>query len=129
MEASGEHPWLLDVPIHSFPQTPNILRWLEFGFAALRETGLGDNEKLASLLLVDGFVTATARLTRAAVADTPRTGPPVHLMDAATYPELSRVLGDGAPRDLIFADHGLRFGLDRIKMGIGALIETPAHER
>src|SRR3954464_8445635 len=61
-DALRRHPWVLRVPISGPPVTPNQVRWLEDGLAALRDTGLPESEKLSVILLVSGFVRNEATL-------------------------------------------------------------------
>jgi AcrR family transcriptional regulator len=49
-----EHPWVLDVPISGSPATPNSAAWMDAGLAALADTPLRHEERLAVLLLVTG---------------------------------------------------------------------------
>lgn len=48
------HPWVLDIPISGVPATPNSAAWMDAGLAALAETGLTYEERLAVMLLVTG---------------------------------------------------------------------------
>lgn len=48
------HPWVLDVPISGSPTTPNSAAWMDAGLAALAETPLSHNDRLAVVLLVTG---------------------------------------------------------------------------
>ncbi|WP_261167112.1 TetR/AcrR family transcriptional regulator [Microbacterium sp. Marseille-Q6965] len=48
------HPWLLSIPITGSPVTPNSSAWIEAGLAALAETPLGAEERMAAVLAVTG---------------------------------------------------------------------------
>lgn len=50
------HPWVVTVPMTSPPMTPQVLSWTDRGLLALSPTRLTEQEKLSSLLVVDGFV-------------------------------------------------------------------------
>jgi len=127
-EAMGRYarrPWLLDVALRGFQQTPNVLSWLELGLAALEDTGLSDQQQLGTMLLLDSFVNATARLARAGDrGDMGPSEPPRHLMSAERFPALTRLVDTGALRDDGFADYGFRFGVDRILASTRQLIGT-----
>jgi AcrR family transcriptional regulator len=115
LAAYTAHPWALDIPTAGFPQTPNLLDWLDYGLSALAVAGLDDQQQLGTMLLLDGHATNTARLARAS-ANNPRrrSEPPATLMSPSRFPALSRLIAAGALRDDDFADYGYRFGLDRI---------------
>jgi AcrR family transcriptional regulator len=126
MDRYQRHPWMLDVPIEGFPQTPHLLSWLELGLAALAGTGLTDQQRLGSMLLLDSHVNATARLARAGTrAATRRSEPPAELMDPAGYPALIRMINAGVLRDDALGDYGFEFGLGRILAGIELLMRQP----
>jgi AcrR family transcriptional regulator len=54
LEMYAAHPWILDIPISSAPNTPNNLAWLDAGLAALTDTPLDDRERVSAMLLVSG---------------------------------------------------------------------------
>ncbi|GAB6938221.1 TetR/AcrR family transcriptional regulator [Isoptericola variabilis] len=58
------HPWVLDIPITGAPMTPSNLRAADAGLRALRSAPLGDTEKVAAILLVNGFTRNAAQLGR-----------------------------------------------------------------
>src|SRR5690606_23849903 len=58
------HPWALDIPVTGAPLTPNNLRALDVGLRALRSTSLGDDEKIAAILLCNGYARNQALLVR-----------------------------------------------------------------
>lgn len=49
-------PWVVMVPMNDAPITPNVLTWTETGLRAFEDVAFSGQEKLSSLLLVDGFV-------------------------------------------------------------------------
>ncbi|MGF0118121.1 TetR/AcrR family transcriptional regulator [Promicromonospora sp. Marseille-Q5078] len=63
-ELFRRHPWVLDVPVTGAPITPASLRALDAGLRALRSTSLDDGEKIATILLLNGYVRNTAGLDR-----------------------------------------------------------------
>jgi AcrR family transcriptional regulator len=126
MDRYQRRPWMLDVPIEGFPQTPHLLSWLELGLATLARAGLAGQQQLGAMLLLDSHVNATARLARAGgQATTRRSEPPVELMDPAGYPALISLINAGALRDDALGDYGFQFGLDRILAGIELLMHQP----
>lgn len=48
------HPWMLSLPITGSPITPNSSAWMDAGLAALEETPLTAEERLAAALAVTG---------------------------------------------------------------------------
>ena len=48
------HPWMLSLPITGSPITPNSSAWLDAGLAALEETPLTAEERMAAALAVTG---------------------------------------------------------------------------
>ena len=58
------HVWVLDIPVTGAPMTPANLRVLDAGLRALRSTPLGDDEKIATILLTSGYVRNAAILGR-----------------------------------------------------------------
>ncbi|WP_166844920.1 TetR/AcrR family transcriptional regulator [Isoptericola sp. BMS4] len=58
------HPWVLDIPITGAPMTPNNLRAADAGLRALRSAPLDDSEKVATILLVNGYTRNAAMLGR-----------------------------------------------------------------
>lgn len=58
------HPWVLDIPITGAPMTPNNLRAADAGLRALRSAPLEDSEKVATILLVNGYTRNAAVLGR-----------------------------------------------------------------
>ncbi|MCA5892029.1 TetR/AcrR family transcriptional regulator [Isoptericola sp. NEAU-Y5] len=64
MAAFRIHPWVLDIPITGPPMTPSNLRALDAGLRALRSTPLEDGEKIATIMLVNGYARNEALLLR-----------------------------------------------------------------
>jgi AcrR family transcriptional regulator len=126
LAALEHHPWVLDVPIGGPPMTPNQLAWLDRGLRALADTNLGEGEKAAVVLLLNGSVMWQARLsaelgpetTQAALLVTP-------LVDAERFPALRRALDAGIFEDESI-DSDLDFGLERVLDGIGCLVANRA---
>lgn len=135
-EAYRRHPWALRVPISGPPITPNAVSWLEQGLRSLRDTGLGEGEKMSVVLLLTTYVRAEAILDveigaafRAAGATSQeamtgygrllRT-----LTDPARFPALHRVIASGVLDAADAPDAEFTFGLERVLDGIEALIAS-----
>ncbi|MER5935472.1 TetR/AcrR family transcriptional regulator [Streptomyces sp. NPDC002054] len=127
-------PWILRIPVTGPPASPNEVAWMERGLAALAGTGLREDEKLATLMLVGGFVRNEAMLradlTEAIAAGglspdqvlggyqrTLRalTGPDRH-------PAVTRLLDSGVFAAGDDPDFEFRFGLERLLDGLAALV-------
>jgi AcrR family transcriptional regulator len=129
-----EHPWSVRVPISGPPITPNQVRWMEFGLACLRGTGLTAFEKLSTILLVSGYVRSWATLT----ADLGLGANPEELteairhyadnlrvlVDEERFPEMSGVIASGILDQADMNDEDYVFGLERILDGIGVLVSA-----
>ncbi|MFD6136830.1 TetR/AcrR family transcriptional regulator C-terminal domain-containing protein [Isoptericola sp. NPDC056618] len=63
-ELFRRHSWVLDVPVTGAPVTPASLRALDAGLRALRSTPLDDGEKIATILLLNGYTRNAALLDR-----------------------------------------------------------------
>ncbi len=127
-------PWLTRIPMTRPPAGPRTLAWTEAGIRSYDDTPLTHQEKLSSLLVVDGFVRNFVRMAsdlgELAPADQSRGTDQYsyvlgQVLDEATYPRLvaavrSETLGD----DDDFYTTELEFGLDIILDGIGARISA-----
>lgn len=56
------HPWVLDVRTPSPPLGPNLMAWMEHGFAALAASGLAPARAADALLVIDGYVRSSTQL-------------------------------------------------------------------
>ena len=61
--AYRRHPWALRVPISGPPLGPNNVAYLEAALRSMAGTGLSEQQKLSSVLLLSGFVRNEATLT------------------------------------------------------------------
>lgn len=129
------HPWVLDIPITGAPMTPNNLRAADAGLRALRSTPLADSEKVATILLVNGYTRNAALLGRdlhraaeesdgtydaTGIADTLRT-----LVDEVRFPYLRPLVERGSyvPEvpELDELDD-VAWGLERTLDGVAAFV-------
>lgn len=133
-------PWVLRIPITGAPIMPNQLRFMEWGLRALGGTGLKEDEKLSSVLLVTSFTRSFALLS-SDIAAAFESGDPTtarvmphygelikKLTTAEEFPALHAVVDagtfdeDGEEFDNL--DYDFRFGLERVLDGIEALIRS-----
>jgi AcrR family transcriptional regulator len=139
LAALRRHPWVVRVPFTAPPLTPNNIAWLEAGLRALRGTGLAEQEKMSTILLLSGFVRNWATLITDLVEAARAAGSTVDeamagygrtlakLIDAERFPELSMVIAAGAlddegePEDAEFI-----FGLERVLDGVEVLVRARA---
>jgi AcrR family transcriptional regulator len=134
-DALRRHPWVLRIPISGPPVTPNQIAWLEEGLAALRDTGLREDEKLSVILLVSGFVrneaTLAADVAEAAAASGQEIMPGwaavlARVTDPERFPALHAALGSVAFLQDDDPDDEFVFGLARVLDGVEALIRERA---
>jgi AcrR family transcriptional regulator len=131
------HPWVLHVPIGGPPLAPNNIAWLEVGLRALRGTGLTEQEKMSTILLLTGFVRNWATLSTDLAEAAQAAGSTVNeamagygrmlakLIDAERFPALSEVVAAGALDDEDEPDDAeFVFGLERILDGIEVLVRA-----
>jgi AcrR family transcriptional regulator len=137
LAALRRHPWVVRVPISAPPLAPNNVAWLEMGLRALRGTGLTEQEKMSTILLVSGYVRNWAGVIADVVEAAQAAGSTVDeamagygrtlakLIDAARFPALSEVIAAGALDDEDEPDDAeFVFGLERVLDGIEALVRA-----
>lgn len=131
-------PWLLSLPITGSPITPNSSAWLEAGLAALAETCLTQDERIAASLLVTGAARWKG-LVMAGYEEESRTSGlsaeevaarEARLFDAVItvdgYPSLRRAIDAGV---FISESDPFDFGFERGLDGLEAYIDRVARER
>lgn len=128
------HPWVLRVPITGPPITPNAVTWFESGLQSLRDTGLDENEKMETVLLLSVFVRgieAALLEVREAFLQSARTDQEAmsgygtalaRLIDPHAFPALHRAIGSGVMDAEDDPDEEFIFGLERVLDGIDAYI-------
>ena len=126
------HPWTTEVRLVSPPLTPNTLGWTESGLEALEEAPLTSQQRLSTLLAIDGWgqnhVRQTIQMGLTAPVD-PESPQGAYLalvsalIDSKTFPHLAsagpEALGDD---DEDFFDEEFDYGLGLLLDGIEALI-------
>lgn len=124
------HPWMLDVRISGLPMTPNPLGWIDYGLQSLDGTGLGEDDQLGALLLLDGHVRGSARLAND-LHDADDNAAPTfseamsQVVQEERYPALARLIASGAIDSRADTDPArFEFGLARVLDGIEKLTPT-----
>lgn len=115
LDMYAAHPWILDIPISTAPNTPNNLAWLDAGLAVLSNTALDQRERVSTVLLVSGQARWGAQIARG--YDEGAEVDPAQLADLLTpeqfptlYPALLAGAFDGA--------NPFEFGVSRVLDGI-----------
>lgn len=127
------HPWSVSVPTHEPPSTPNVLRWTDAGVATFSNTRLSHQQKLSSLLVVDGYVRQHAAMSVqfglvGGDATARRDGTEgfgarvLHLLDAEHFPSLLAAAPALQDDDEDFYEAELSFGLRIVLDGLAALV-------
>ena len=125
------HPWILQVPITEPPLAPHQTAWMERGLQALAHTGLSEQQKLSSMLLIDVFVRGQTQLAlgidppqpaAAGTADGERPLDPyplrlAQLIDEERFPAISAALASGSLED------DSDFGTDEFEFGLGTVLD------
>jgi AcrR family transcriptional regulator len=135
--ALRRRPWAVQIRLHGPPITPNQIGWLEHALRHLRDTGLAEGEKLASVLLVSGLVwrdTALAiDIESAQAADDKWIQIAIEygstlsrLIDPERYPAVSQMVASGIFNEPGDPDYEFNYGLERILDGIEVLITARA---
>jgi AcrR family transcriptional regulator len=135
--ALRRNPWVVHVPLHGPPITPNQIGWLEAALRCLRTTGLHEEEKLAAVLLVSGLAwresTLAVDIETAQASDNKWVQVALNygtmlasLIDADRHPHVSAMVASGIFSEPGDPDYEFVFGLERILDGIEALITSRA---
>ncbi len=134
------HPWILEIPPREPPAQPNQIAWTERGLQILAATGLSEQDKLSSLLLVDVFVRGQTHLSQNLLGTAAPGGldPGIEYVtrlmtftDDQRYPHLRRALLSGAfeDDDVDFSADEFAFGLQTVLDGIEARTRRPSRPR
>ncbi|BCJ57359.1 TetR/AcrR family transcriptional regulator [Micromonospora endophytica] len=138
LAALRRQPWMQQVPLSGAPINPNSVRWMEYGFLALRGTGLRATERVSTVLLVSGYARSWAMLTADLAEAAARTGQTPneagqrywHHLAVVTatgpYPAIHELMAEVGEEEDEDDDLEWRFGLDRILDGVEMLINSRA---
>jgi len=123
----SRHPWVIDVPLSRIQIGPGRLAWTEQAFAALGDTPLAEEDKGATVLLLNGLVLSELRFSRElATLDAPPEGSFDEMLaavvDAKRFPAVRRALDAGIFSPDEDPDFDFRFGLARVLDGVERLI-------
>ncbi len=136
--ALRREPWIRHVPISGPPISPNGVRWLEYGLAALRGTGLRGTERISTIMLVSGYTRSWANLAADLAEAAARTGQTPDqvgqhywqhlavLTASGPYPAIHELLTEADDDEEEDFDADWRFGLGRVLDGVEALIQARA---
>lgn len=130
------HPWVLDIPIFAMPMLPYQLLWLDTMLGALRDTGLGEAEKLSVALLVSTYVMNVARMERDLTSNVQLSNQQStqqyeellsRMLSPEVYPHLQQVVQNWAFSQEEYDQYEYTFGINRILDGVAVLIEQRAN--
>ena len=126
------HPWISMVPLYTPPLGPNMIGWTNAGAGVFDGVDLTPQQKMSSLLVVDGYVRSHVRMSLTmGFVDADAPAPDLYatvlpsLLDPERFPALvaaSPALVEEDPDEDFFRDE-MRFGLDVILDGIEALTQ------
>ena len=117
LDIYAEHPWLLDIPIDSEPNTPNNLAWLDAGLSVLVETPLPQVARVSALLLLSGHSRWAAQVIRNHEGPDLPLATLAELITPEQFPFLAPAIAGGAFSDE--QEGAFDFGLLRILDGLG----------
>jgi len=127
------HPWVLQVPLSEPPLSPKQLVWMEEGLRSFQATGLIEQQKLSSVLVVNIYVRGALQLAlnMPMAPEAEREADLVYarrlrqLIDPETFPAISAALGSGSLEDENdFHTDEFTFGLKTILDGVERLVEN-----
>ncbi|HEY4153430.1 MAG TPA: TetR/AcrR family transcriptional regulator [Pseudolysinimonas sp.] len=127
VQATVEHPWLLDIAITSIPTTPNNLAWFDAALEVLAATPLSYDDKTAIVLAVEAQSRWEATVRRgyseagdseAEVRDAKLLA---SLVTAEEFPQVFEAMREGAFAPGAGGDPFV-FGLERVLDGIDAYL-------
>ncbi|HEX4442674.1 MAG TPA: TetR/AcrR family transcriptional regulator [Galbitalea sp.] len=110
------HPWLLDIPVDSEPNTPNNLGWLDAGLGALADTPLAQTERVSAMLMLSGQSRWEGQILRTQASDGMPADALAELITPEQFPFLAPAIAAGS-----FSDgepEAFEFGLLRILDGL-----------
>jgi AcrR family transcriptional regulator len=122
LDMYAAHPWILDIPIISTPNTPNNLAWLDAGLAVLRDSPLDAQARVSIVLLLSGQSRWEASVARGYAVDAENGSDAdsrmlASLVTPEQFPYLYPAIQAGAFRD-DDDDDPFEFGISRILDGL-----------
>jgi AcrR family transcriptional regulator len=127
-DALVAHPWISNVPLVTPPLTPNVLSWTDAGARAFEGLDITNQQKMSSLLVVDGYVRSHVRMSMSLgmIGPAPEDDGAYAtylpgLLDAERFPALLAAAPTLTDADTDFYRDELAFGLGVILDGIEAL--------
>lgn len=122
------HPWIVRITLTDPPLGPNVVAWMERGLRAFGDTGLGQQERLSSLLVLEVYIRGHVLLTSGFGAgldqDFAYARNLAQLVDAERFPALSAALLSGSLEDDDdLSGEEFEFGLQTLLDGLGTLVE------
>ena len=134
------HPWALTARESEGEGGPNGMRHFEQSLAAVAPTGLGPDERLEIIAMVDDYVYGFAMRESAAPEGASLDDVPdalfeylQRLLDTGEYPHIQELAGGGEPREVfgrimaaMFDERRFDRGLDRLLDGVARDIERRA---
>jgi AcrR family transcriptional regulator len=116
LDVYSAHPWLLDIPADSEPNTPNNLAWLDAGLGVLANSPFDQPSRVAALLLLSGYSRWQGQVARNHDGPAIPANALADLITPEQFPYLAPAIAAGA----FSADEGqaFEFGLLRILDGL-----------
>jgi len=131
-EAYRRHPWALRVPIQGIPALPHQITWMECGLRCFTGSGVAEEERLSTILLISNLVRIYAMQNQDLEAAFAGSSPDevmatyaqtmTKIIDAERFPAMSAVLTSGVLAKADPIDKELTFGLERVLDGVEVMI-------
>lgn len=128
------HPWIVQIALADPPLGPHTVAWMERGLVAFGDTGLGHQERLSCLLVLEvyirGHVLLTSGLGTGAEPDFAFARGLAGVIDAERFPAVAAALASGSLEDDDdLSGEEFEFGLQTLLDGIAALVEGRGRRR
>jgi AcrR family transcriptional regulator len=129
MAVYATHPWLLDIPLDSEPNTPNFLAWLDAGLAVLAQSPLSQTARVSALLLLNGHSRWAAHVLRNEQGPSLPAAALAQLVTPEQFPFLAPAVAAGAFSGGDDDGDAFEFGLLRILDGLDVQMNALAAGR
>jgi len=123
-ERAAAHPWSVELAQRPHVPGPRELLWYERGISAVVDLPLRGGEKLDTLVLLAGHVMSVVRQSSGGPTpeeDLARGLAPILAERADDYPLTAAAF---ARTEATAPDDALRFGIERVVAGVGALVDA-----